>query len=82
MIRKHLDLIIICDKCLTHLRHPDNCIAISFRGDVVREDSADNIGQVAIEYGWHVDDKNHLCNKCKSDNTSHNSATMPASRPT
>ena len=52
-----------CNNCHETLVYPDDSIMIAHRGDVIFEDTRENILEVAKDMDWDI--KNHLCPKCK-----------------
>jgi len=65
MVSSITNIMIYCDGCGATLEHPETSSVISFRGTTVYEDTDINIKIVAKDYGWDINDLNHLCTKCK-----------------
>ncbi len=64
MIHTKTVVTIQCDKCKTTLTHPNDSIALSFRGQVVEEDTNENIKSAAKLYNWKLNEYVHFCPEC------------------
>lgn len=64
MIRKFIDFVVKCDSCHEFLIHPEDSSVLSFKGETVREDSVENIKEVAKDYGWLVNENKTICTNC------------------
>ena len=63
MIHLRKDFWMSCRNCKTPLTHPKDSSMISWRGEIVYEDTIENIKEVAKDVGW--DDEKILCGECK-----------------
>jgi len=64
MVNRVIEYYIRCDKCHDTLDHAYDSTLIAHRGHTIKEDTMDNIIEVAIDRKWSVNGNSCICPNC------------------